>query len=1048
MRLSDISVKRPSLVVVVFTILVFLGYMSFTSLNYELLPKFSSPVFTVVTAYPGAGPAEVENSVSKRVEEAVSGLPNIDVIRSISQEGISVVMVSLKAGADVDPIVNDAVRKVRSIHSLLPPQALASSVAKFSANQLPIMTLGVKSDLTAVKLYDELNYRIKPALAKIDGVGEITLLGGTQREIQVNINHEKLDNYHLSIMQAVRAIQSSNLEFPAGKISRSTSQTMLRMSAKFSTVSDIANLNITQLPDGSLLKLKDIAEVIDTEKDATTLYRVNGIQSVGIQITKQDDANTVTVCDAVKKEIGQLEKQYSAFHLKFGIPRDGSLIILEAAKSVGKDLTLAIMLVTLIMFFFLHSGRNAIIVMIAVPLSLISSFVGMKLLGYSLNLMTLLAMSLVIGTLVDDAIVVLENIYRHLEMGKNRVQATIDGVREIGLSVISITLVLVVVFLPVALSKSIISPIIAPFAMVVVISVVLSLLVAFTVVPLLTSRFSQLEHLNRKTLWGKTISVFEAGIDHFSNFIQQILSWSLRHKWITTGIAFLMFAGSLLLVAGGFVGSEVFNIGDMGECVVTIEYPQDYTLKQNNLATKKIEEAIYKKPEVLNLYTSVGSTSGMLMSQSSTYKSEINIKLVDKTKRTVSSSQFVKALERELNRNFTDVKVRSAVVSMLGGGADDAPVQVVFRSANSNVLYTFAQKMAKKIARIPGTNNVQLSVEGGTPEIDIKIDKEKMARLGLSSETVGATIQTSFSGNTDSKFHTEDYEYDINVRLDAFNRKSVADVENLTIVNRAGQTIKLKQFASITEQTGTTKLERYGRISSVMLESQALGRAAGDIGADIQKLLKNSELPAGVTYLLEGDLKMQGDAFGSLGSALLIAIVLVYLIMVALYESYLHPLVVLFSIPLSVMGALLALALSQQTLNIFSLLGVIMLVGLVLKNAILVVDFTNTLRTEGKSIHDALTQAVKLRLRPIVMTAGATVIGMFPIALSHGAGSEWKNGLGWVLIGGMTSSTLLTLIVVPVVYAMAEDAKRSVHGWFENRTQGTKPVSGIISHKP
>ncbi len=1029
MNVSEISIKRPTLVVVLFTILVFLGYMGFISLNYELLPKFSSTVFTVTTVYPGAGPTEVENSVSKRIEEAVSGLPNIDVIRSISQEGVSAVIVSLKTGADADAIVNDAIRKVQSIRSLLPPQALESSVTKFSLNEMPIMTLSVQANMPAEKLYDELNYHIKPAFAKIDGVGEINLLGGTEREIQVNINHEKLDNYHLSILQVVQAIQVSNIDFPAGKITNAQSQTMLRMSAKFTHVADIANLTISQLPDGSLLKLKDIAEVIDKNKDATTLYRVNGIQSVGIQIKKQDDANTVTVSKAVKKEIVNLEKQYAVSKLSFNIPQDGSLIILQAAKSVALDLTLAIILVTVIMLFFLHSGRNAVIVMIAVPLSLISSFLGMSLFGYTLNLMTLLAMSLVIGTLVDDAIVVLENIYRHLEMGKTRMQATIDGVKEIGLSVVSITLVLVVVFLPVALSKSLIAPIIAPFAMVVVISVVLSLLVAFTVVPLLTSRFSKLEHLNRTTLWGKIITTFEASIDSFSNFIQHTLIVALRHKFITMGIATALFITSVMLVAGGFIGSEFINAGDMGECIVTVEYPQNYTLEQNNRLTQKIEAAIHQKPEVLNIYTSVGSSSGMLMSQSGNYKSEINVKLVDKTKRTMSSSLFVKKLERELNQNFTDVKIRSTVVSMMGG-ADDAPVQIVFQSTNTDTLFAFAQEMLKEVAKIPGTNNVKLSIEGGNPEVVIKIDKEKMSRLGLSPETVGATIQTSFSGNTDTKFQTGDYEYDINVRLDAFNRQSVADVENLTILNNAGQTIKLKQFASITEQTGTSKLERYGRISSVMLESQALGRAAGDIGDDLFKLLDNTKFPQGVTYLAEGDLKFQGDAFGSLGTALLIAIVLVYLIMVALYESYLHPFVVLFSIPLSIIGALLALALAGQTLSLFSLLGIIMLIGLVLKNAILVVDFTNTLRKEGKDIYEALTLAVKLRLRPILMTAGATVIGMFPIAFSHGAGSEWKSGLGWVLIGGMTSSMLLSLIVVPVVYALAEKAKGKVRRWF------------------
>jgi multidrug efflux pump subunit AcrB len=668
--------------------------------------------------------------------------------------------------------------------------------------------------------------------------------------------------------------------------------------------------------------------------------------------------------------------------------------------------------------------------MIAVPLSLISALVGIKLGGYSLNLMTLVAMSLVIGTLVDDAIVVLENIYRHLEMGKSRLQATLDGVREIGLSVTSITLVLVVVFLPVALAKSMISPIIAPFAMTVVISVVVSLLVAFTAVPLLTSRFSKLEHIDRKTFWGKIITLFEGFIDMFSRLIQRILSWSLRHVWITIGIAFVLFVGSIALVAGGFIGSEFASFGDMGEGLVTVEYPQNYTVQQNNITTQKIEEAISKNPEVMSIYTTIGSTSGMLAAGNNGYKSEINIKLVDKSKRKESTAACIKRIERELNESFTDVKVRSAVILPMGG-ADEAPIQIVFRGTNTDTLFAFAEKMRQAIVHIPGTNNVKLSMEGSIPEIAIKIDKERMARLGLSPEIVGATIQTSFGGNTDNQYQSGDYTYDIDVRLDAFNRKSLADVENITFVNSSGQAVKLKQFAVISDQAGVSKRERYGRIPSIILESQAMGRASGDIGNDIFKLLDNTKFPVGVSYLPESDLKFQGDAFGSLGAALLIAIVLVYLIMVALYESYLHPFVVLFSIPLAIIGALWALALSGQTLSLFTMLGIIMLVGLVLKNAILVIDFTNNLRRAGTNIHDALSEAVKLRLRPILMTAGATIIGMFPLALSHDAGTEWINGLGWVIIGGMTSSMLLSLIIVPVVYSIAEGMKSRVFGWIK-----------------
>ncbi len=1033
MNLSELSVKRPTLVVVIFTVLTFLGYMSMKSLNYELIPKFSSPYFSVVTVYPGASPSEVENTVSKPVEGAVSGLPNVETVRSISQEGVSMVIVEMKQNTDVDNVMNEAVRKIKGVQGDFPATVHEPSVSQISVDDRPVVSIGVNANMSASDLYDELNYHIIPEFARIDGVGEVNIIGGTEREIQVNIHQDKIDNYHLSMLQVLQAIQMSNLEFPAGKITTDKSQTSLRMAAKFKKTDDIRNLAVARLSDGSSVKLKDIAEVLDTQKDITTIFRVNGEQSVGIEIKKQDEANTVEVCRQVKEEITKLEQQYAPQGMRFSVPEDSSLFIMDAVHSVTFDLFMAIFLVTVIMVLFLHSIRNAVIVMVAVPLSLISSFIGMNLFGYSLNLMTLLALSLVIGTLVDDAIVVLENIYRHLEMGKTRWQATLDGIKEIGLSVASITLVLVVVFFPVALSESIISDVISPFAIVIVISVILSLLVAFTVVPLMTSRFSKLEKLNRKSLWGGFILRFESGIDGFALFIQGILVWSLRHKFVTLFIATVLFIGSLGLPGGGFIGSEFLNSGDMGECILDIEYPKDYTVRQNNLMTREIEKIISKKPEVVNVYTSVGSSTGLLSIQGGNYKSEVNIKLVDKSERDVSADHFVKKLERELNAKFPGVKVRSAIVSMIGG-EDNAPIEVVFRGTNTDTLYAFAEKMKTEIAKIPGTNNVKLSNEGGNPEIAVKIDKDRMALLGLSLEMVGATIQTAFSGNTDSKFQVGDYEYDINVRLDAFNRRSISDVENLTFLNDFALPVKLKQFADITAGTGPSKLERYGRISSISLESQALGRASGDIGADLQKLLDQTRFPSGINYVLESDLKYQGDTFGSLGTALVISIFLVYLIMVALYESYLHPFVILFSIPLSIIGALLALALARQNLSIFSLLGIIMLVGLVTKNAILVVDFTNTLRKEGNSVLKSLITAVRLRLRPILMTAISTVVGMLPIALSHGSGSEWKSGLGWVLIGGMTSSMLLTLIIVPVVYFIAEAVKH----WIGSRLSHKK----------
>lgn len=1025
MNISELSVKRPTLIVVIFIALTFLGLMGLRSLNYELLPKFDAPVFTVVTPYPGAAPAEVENSVSKKIEEAVAGLPNVDVVRSISQQGVSLVVVTLNIGAEVEPVLNEALRKIQTIQSELPPFALDPSVTQVSISDMPVLTLGVEANKTAAELYDLLEYRIIPRLTKIQGVGEINIIGATPREIQVNLNHSKLDNYNISILQVVQSVHASNFNYPAGKIENENGQTSLRMSGKFVSTNELANHIVAQKSDGSFVKLKDVAEIIDAEQIPKTIYRINGKQSIGLQITKKQDANTILVSDEVKAEIQKMETEYSGINLKFSIPLDGSILIKDAAQGVARDLLYAIILVTLIMLIFLHSGRNALIVMITVPLSLISTFIGISYFEYTLNLMTLLALSIIIGTLVDDAIVVLENVYRHLEMGKNRWQATLDGVKEVGLTVVSTSLVLLVVFLPVALSESIISPIIEPFAMVVVIAVIISTFSALTLVPLLTSRFSKLEINGKKGFWSRIITLFEGWIEQFSAFMQKTLIWSMRRPFWTLLIATVLLISSVALIGAGFIGGEFVSMGDVGEGIITIEYPKNYTLKQNNLATREIEKYISTKPEVTGIYSAVGKASGILTVQSGNDKTEISVKLVDKNQRNISSAMFFKQLENELNATFTDVKVRTGIVTLMGG-ADEAPIQIVFQGADKDTVMAFANKMLKKIRKIPGTNNVKLTIEGGLPELLIRFDKEKMARLGVSSEIAGASIQTSFSGNTDNKLQQGNFEYDINIRLDAFNRRSVEDVRNLTVINDMGQTVKLEQFAEITETTGSSRLERYNRISSVILESQAIGRPVGDVGNDILQLLDNTEFPEGVEYLPESDLKFQEDAFGTLGIAILIAIVLVYLVMVALYESYLHPFVVLFSIPLSIIGALLALALTQEAISIFSMLGMIMLIGLVTKNAILVVDFINTLRKGGMRMPRTIVTGVKLRIRPILMTAISTVVGMMPIALSNAAGSEWKNGLGWVLIGGITSSMLLSLVVVPVVYLVFENLKNKM----------------------
>ena len=658
--------------------------------------------------------------------------------------------------------------------------------------------------------------------------------------------------------------------------------------------------------------------------------------------------------------------------------------------------------------------------MVSIPASLIATFIGIFLLGYTLNLMSLLGLSLVVGILVDDAIVVLENIYRHMEMGKNKVRAAYDGTAEIGGTVTSITLVIVVVFLPIAMSTGLVSNIITQFCMTVVISTLLSLLASFTIIPWLSSRFGKLEHIEGKNAFGRIILGFENMLTRFTNWVTVILEWCLDHYIKTIGIVLVLFFSSIALLPLGFIGGEFFASSDSGEFLVQIEMPKDASLEQTNFMTQKAEAYLKKEPYVFSQITTVGQTSeGMGAAQSTAYKAEINVKMIEQKDRTDDATVYAAKIKRKLEKVLVGSKVKTVPVGILGT-AEDAKLGLIVTGPNVESAMKFAKLAEAELRKIPGTTEIKLTVEDGNPEINVKVDRDKMAALGLTLQTVGMTMQTAYSGNTDGKFRAGEYEYDINIKYNAFDRKNSTDVSNLIFVNNAGQQIKLSQFATITEGSGPSKLERRDKTASVTVQGQNVGVPAGTIVNQWQARLDKLPKPTGVDYIWGGDQENQSEGFGTLGIALLAAIILVYLVMVGLYDSFVHPFVVLFAIPLSFIGALLALALTNNSLNIFTILGIIMLIGLVCKNAIMLVDYTNQRRAAGETIRKALIQANHARLRPILMTTIAMVFGMFPIALASGAGAEWKNGLAWVIIGGLISSLFLTLIIVPVIYEIME----------------------------
>ena len=1028
MSLTELAIKRPLLITVVFLTLIIFGVLSYTKLNYNLLPKFDANVVTVITTYRGASAAEVENTVTKEIEEAVSSIEGISRISSQSMENASVVLIELKNGFDVTNALNDAQRKVDLIRSKLPDGIDDPTLNKFSTDELPVLRMGVRSNLSAKELYDLIDLQIKPQIANVAGVGQVNILGGTQRQINVQLDAAKLQAARLNAMQVAQLVNYAGLSTPAGDVENKLGKFSIQYDTKFQSVQTLGNIILAVLPDGSKVRLKDVASIEDSQEDLQNLSHVNGIPALSINVIKQTDANAVEVSKQVKARMQLMEQQFKDQNLKFEIASDQSVYTLASANAVIFDLFLAIVIVAAVMLLFLHSFRSSTFVLVALPASMIPTFIMMYVFGMSLNLMTLMALSLVVGILVDDSIVILENIYRHMEMGKDRVKATIEGRKEIGFTAIAITLVDVVVFVPLSLSGGIIGNILREFALVVVFSTLMSLLVCFTLTPLLASRFGRIEHLSNKTLWGRINNGFEAIITSMRNGYENILRWLLAKKRRIAGMLLGTLAMLILsfgLFPGGFIGFAFMSKADRGEISLKIELPTTATLRETNMMVQQAERMVMKHPEVKTVFSNVGYSSASAVASSSNANiAEVNITMVDKHERSISDEEFGVKLQQELAQ-IPGIKVTAAQISIVGNSEPD--ISLALKAGNRDDLRKAASDIYDIFKNTPGTKNVDYSIKAPKPQINIQLNYDKLAEFGLNAYEVGYTVASNFSGNDQSKFKANGNEYNIMVNADPYDRSTIDDVRKLSFANSDGQTFTLDQFANVEEIMGETVLERMDRLPSIKINSAVVGRAVGTVSAEITEKINKLGLPQGVTWQYVGQVERQQDSFGSLGLALGIGILLVYLIMVALYENAIYPFVVLMALPLATIGAFLALALTMESLTIFSIIGVIMLMGLVAKNGILLVDFANDARENGMSAVEALIEAGKERFRPILMTTIAMIVGMLPIALASGSGAEVKNGMAWVIIGGLTSSLLLTLVVVPSTYMVVAKAEALIN---------------------
>jgi hydrophobic/amphiphilic exporter-1 (mainly G- bacteria), HAE1 family len=1021
MKLTEVAIRRPAFMTMVFVALAVLGVFGYSRMGVDLLPKMDWPIVSVVTVYPGAGPKEIESLVSKPLEEAVSGVSNLDNVRSYSYEGVSVLVAQFSFTANVDEVTNEVQRKIEQNRSKLPKDAEAPRISKSDLNAFPILRVSVTGQMDPRELYQFTKDKIKTELEQVEGVSAVSILGGREREIRVEVDNDKLQAYGLSILQISQALARENLDFPTGKIDESLNQYIVRIAGKFHSVDEIRNMALLSGPSGTVY-VRDIADVKDTYKENYTISRLNGESSIALAIQKQSDANSVRTSDLVHRAMTEMESRFD-HRISFTVAQDITDFTRHSLSEVQRDLFLAILMVAVVLFLFLHSARNSLIVLLSIPTSLITTFFFMWLFGYTLNLMSLMALALVIGILVDDSIVVLENIHRHLEKGEPPVKAAIEGRSEIGFAAIAITLVDVVVFLPISLVGGLVGRIFSEFGITVVVSTMLSLLVSFTLTPMLAAKWSRLVHHAKESWLGRFIHAFEQWQVRLAGRYERGLAWALDHrKTIIAGSGALL-AASLLLVPAGFIGTEFITEADRGDFAVNLDMPLGTTIEKTDEGTREVESIIAQLPEVERYLSTVGKQQSQWKNVEQSNVGQVQVRLVDKSQRRRSTQEVMQVIQDRV-AGIPGLKTSFATIGMWGS-ANVSPLQVEVIGSDLEEVVRFAERVSTILANSKGTVDVVSSWEEGKPEVKIEVDREKITQMGLTLGEVALAVRTAIEGDVATKYQEGDTEYDTRVVLMKKDRVRAEDIGRITLLNHYGRPVQLNQVARVISGKGPSEIQRKDRERLVTVAANLSGEVPlGQATAAVEQAIQQNGIPDGIKVFYGGDAENMRDMFRDMMIALGLAVLFVYMIMVSLFESYMHPLTIMFSLPVALVGALGSLAITGMTLSMFSMIGIIMLMGLVTKNAILLVDFTNTLRARGLEMRDALLESGRTRLRPIIMTTATMVFGLMPLALALGAGAEMRQSMSVVVIGGLISSTLLTLVLVPVMYTYMESLKQ------------------------
>ena len=1050
MKISEISVKRPVFATMMIGALLVVGLFSYYALSVDMYPDVDFPIVVVQTIYPGASAESVETEISKNIEEVSNEISGVKSIMSRSLEGYSLIVIEFNLDVDGAVAAQDVREKIATIYSNLPDDIEDPIVTQFDFNAMPIMSIVLTGKRPLQDITEIAKDKVKARLETISGVGNVQLVGGYEREILVGLIPEKMESYQITILDVQNSISAANMEIPGGRVDEADREYLLRIKGRLDRVEDFDNI-IIKNKKGHPVYLSDIAVVTDTIAEQRSLSRFNGTTAVALNLIKQSGSNVVEMAEQTKLTLADIQNELPP-DVIVQVVDDKSVYINDSIHEIIFNIQFGTILAVLVIFLFLLDFRPTIITGLSIPISIIATFSLMNFLGFTINFMTLLGLSLAVGILIDDAIVVVENIYRHLDMGKSPIKAAIDGTKEIGLAVMATTFSIMVVFLPVAFMDGIIGKFFYQFGITVAFAVFISLFIAFTLTPMLASRMLKKSHLGNTDNIIKSksaitrpiyrvLGLWNKAFDAIVPAYRSLLKASLNHRWLVFIIAIAAFVGSLALAS--VVGQEWFEESDQGKLYVSVETPPGTTLWETSDRIKQVEEIFNKLPEVAETFVTIGSGS------QSVREGNILVNLTNASDRDIEAKVLADSV-RTLLTVIPGIKF-SIMISEPEGGSSK-PIEFSIRGNDRELLAEYTRQIQEVVNNTPGMIDVDNTMEEGKPEIQIEIDRKQADDLGLSLSMIPMTLRTLVEGEVVTRFKEGDEEYDVRIKLGEKYRSS-ADAVGRILIESNKEIPGIDQFlvpldrvAKIYKSTAIGEYRRFNRQNEIRVNANVLGGYfSGTLSQEIMAKLDSLQMPPGYSVTPVGQEEIRQESNDNIGKALALAIIFIYILLASQYESFFDPLSIMLSLPLSLIGAILGLLIFNSSFSMFSMIGIVMLMGLVTKNAILLIDFVKQERRKSVSKFEAILKAGPIRLRPILMTTFATVFGMLPLALGIGPGAEMRAPMARAAIGGIISSTLLTLIVVPVVYSLIDDIVEYFKRLFNMKE--TDPEGNVVNEQ-